>query len=112
MTRTRIALVIGLAAAALVVAGCGGDDDSASDTTEHRPTTTETTTASGSTLTASVGPGFDISLKTPKERMSRRSRPGVHVEVDDQSDIHNFPSRVPALTSDRASRETGMSTWT
>ena len=71
MSRSRIALLLLLAALGLGVAACGGDDDDAGAeaTTEAAETTAETTgtteTGAGgesSTLRGSVGPGFDISL--------------------------------------------------
>jgi plastocyanin len=90
MARTRIALVIGLAVAALAVAGCGGDDESASETTDTE-TTTETTTSSGDALSGSVGPGFEISLSGSDGAAFTTLAAGTYtIEVDDQSDIHNF----------------------
>ena len=112
MTRTRLALVIGIAAAALVVTGCGGDDDSASGTTETE-STTETTTASGSTLTASVGPGFEISLQDSEGADVTTLAAGEYtIEVDDQSDIHNFHLTGTGVDEDSGVAETGTSTWT
>ena len=92
MTRTRIAAVIGLAVLALALAGCGGSDDEASGTTDTT-TTTETTdtTASGTTLTASVGPGFEISLTDADGSDVTTLAAGTYtIDVDDQSDAHNF----------------------
>lgn len=88
LPRTRTALVVGLAVAALFVAGCGGSDDGAAPS---ETTTTEASVPSGATLKGSVGPGFEISLSTedgqPVETLSAGS---YTLEVDDQSDIHNF----------------------
>ena len=90
MRRTRTVLVVGLAVAGLAVAGCGGDDEAAAPTDTE--TTTETTTApSGTTLMGSVGPGFEISLSTADGQPVETLTAGSYtVEVDDQSDIHNF----------------------
>ena len=89
MRRTRVAIVVGVAVAALTVAGCGGDDEEAAPT--ETETTTETTAPSGTTLMGSVGPGFDISLSSEDGRPVDSLAAGSYtVEVDDQSDIHNF----------------------
>ncbi len=110
MKRTRTALVVGLAATALVLAGCGGGDDDASGTTE---TTVETTTASGTTLTARVGPGFDISLTGSDGAAVTTLAAGAYtIEVDDQSDIHNFHLTGAGVDEDSGVSETGVSTWT
>jgi len=91
MRGSRISLVVGLAVAVLAVAGCGGSDGDASATDTDTGTTTATATPAGSTLKGSVGPGFVISLSTedgqPVETLSAGS---YTLEVDDQSDIHNF----------------------
>ena len=89
MRGTRTALVVGLAVVALAVAGCGGDDEEATPT--DTGATTETSTPSGSTLKGSVGPGFEISLSTEDGQDVTTLAPGSYtLEVDDQSDIHNF----------------------
>ena len=96
MTRARIGVVVGLAVAALALAGCGGGDDEASGTTDTETTTTATTTSqaggdTGTVLKGSVGPGFEISLSTADGQSVETLAPGSYtVEVDDQSDIHNF----------------------
>jgi len=91
MRGSRISFVVGLAVAVLAVAGCGGSDGDASATDTDTGTTTATATPAGSTLKGSVGPGFVISLSTedgqPVETLSAGS---YTLEVDDQSDIHNF----------------------
>jgi plastocyanin len=110
MTRTRIAVVLGLAVLALAFAGCGGDDDEASGTTDTE--TTETTTATGSTLTASVGPGFEISLTGADGSDVTTLAAGTYtIEVDDQSDIHNFHLTGTGVDEDSGVAETGTSTW-
>ena len=89
MPRIRTALAVGLAITALAVAGCGGNDEEAAGT--DTGTTTEITTPSGSTLKGSVGPGFEISLTTEDGQAVETLAAGSYtLEVDDQSDIHNF----------------------
>jgi plastocyanin len=115
MTRTRIAAVVGLAVLALALAGCGGDDE-ASGTTETTTTeTTETTdtTASGTTLTASVGPGFEISLTGADGSDVTTLAAGTYtIDVDDQSDAHNFHLTGTGVDETTDVGGTGTDTWT
>ena len=115
MKRTHMAAVIGLAALALALAGCGGSDEG-SDTTETTTTsetTTDTTAASGTTLTASVGPGFDISLTDADGAAVSTLSPGEYtIEVNDQSDIHNFHLTGPGVDEMTDVGGTGTETWT
>lgn len=112
MPRARIALGLVLAVSVLGVAGCGGGGD------EAATATTETTTApSGSTLgglKGSVGPGFEISLTTAEGTPVDTLSAGTYtVEVDDQSDQHNFHLTGPgSVDQDSGVSETGTSTWT
>jgi plastocyanin len=111
MARTRIGLVLGLALLALAVAGCGGSDDEASTTTTDTETTTETTT-SGTTLSGSVGPGFEISLTGADGADVTTLTAGTYtIEVDDQSDIHNFHLSGPGVDEETGVGETGTTTW-
>jgi plastocyanin len=113
MTRARIAVVVGLAAFALVVAGCGGSDDEASGTTDTTTETTTETTASGSTLTASVGPGFEISLTDASGNdVSSLTAGSYTIEVDDQSDAHNFHLTGSGVDESKGVDGTGTETWT
>ena len=91
MRGTRWVLVVGIAVASIALAGCGGSDNEAA-TTDTSTTTETTTTPSGSTiLKGSVGPGFDISLSTEDGQAVKTLAAGSYtLEVDDQSDIHNF----------------------
>jgi hypothetical protein len=91
MPGTRTALVVGLVVAALTVAGCGGDDEATATDTETVTTLPETLPAEGAVLKGSVGPGFDISLSTEDGQAVETLAAGSYtLEVDDQSDIHNF----------------------
>jgi plastocyanin len=113
MTRIRPVLAIGLAVTALAFAGCGGGDDEASSETTETETTVETTTPSGATLTASVGPGFEISLTGPDGAEVTTVAAGTYtIEVDDESDIHNFHLTGAGVDEDSGVSDTGTSTWT
>jgi len=89
MSALRIALIATLAVFALVTAGCGSDDEETADetTTLTETTDTDTTTDAGtaSTLTGSVGPGFEISVDQTSVTAG-----SYELEVEDLSDIHNF----------------------
>jgi plastocyanin len=115
MKRTHMGAVVGLAVVALALAGCGGSDEG-SDTTETTTTsetTTDTTAASGTTLTASVGPGFDISLTDADGAAVSTLSPGEYtIEVSDQSDIHNFHLTGPGVDEMTDVGGTGTETWT
>ena len=112
MTRRHIVFASGLAALALALAGCGGGNDEVSGTTESQ-TTTETTTASGDTLQASVGPGFEISLKDSNGQDVTSVAAGTYtITVDDQSDIHNFHLTGEGVDETTDVSGTGKDTWT
>ena len=111
MKLMRIGLVVGLTLLALtVVVGCGGDDDEAGRTTDTE--TTETTTMDGSTLTASVGPGFEISLTDADGADVTTLAAGTYtIEVDDQSDIHNFHLTGTGVDESTEVSAVGAETW-
>ncbi|HEY6114305.1 MAG TPA: plastocyanin/azurin family copper-binding protein [Gaiellaceae bacterium] len=109
MKLTRIGLVVGLTLLALTVVGCGGDDDEAGGTTDTE--TTETAT-DGSTLTASVGPGFEISLTGADGADVTTLAAGTYtIEVDDQSDIHNFHLTGTGVDESTEVSAVGAETW-
>ena len=101
MRGTRLlVLVLGVALAAFALTACGGDDDEgATDTETTEETTTDTTgEASGATLAGSVGPGFEISLTMENGDEIAALAPGTYtIEVNDQSDIHNFHLTGPGV---------------
>jgi plastocyanin len=106
-------LVIGLVVGAFTfaLAGCGGDDED-STTTETDTTATETTGTSGSTLIGTVGPGFTITLTAEDGSAVTTLTPGDYtIEVDDQSDIHNFHLTGPGVEETTEVSETGQQTW-
>jgi plastocyanin len=95
MTRA-VTLVVALAAAALLGAADGA-----------------ATQAQGTTLTASVGPGFSISLRTAGGAAVTRLTPGTYtINVNDQSDFHSFALSGPGVTEDSGVAFTGMVSWT
>jgi plastocyanin len=114
MRRTLLVLILGLAVAAFAVAGCGGDDDEGAATDTE--TTTETTDTGGAeaggTLTGNVGPGFDISLTTEDGEAVTTLAAGTYtIEVNDQSEIHNFHLTGPGVDETTTVAETGEQTW-
>jgi plastocyanin len=99
----RFISIAALALGALALAACGGSSNdntttaapAASDTaaatdtsaapTDSAAATDTATAAGGQTLTATVGPGFTISMD------QTNVAPGTYtLEVDDQADSHNF----------------------
>ena len=105
MMRSRVALTLGVVAA-LALGGCGGDDDEAAPDGADAPIT------AGSTLTASVGPGFEISLTGPDgDAVTALAAGDYTIEVDDQSDMHNFHLTGTGVDEDSGVSETGTSTW-
>jgi len=111
MTALRFTVVAALVAVALAAAGCGGgDEEGAGDT----GTITETsTTEAENELYASVGPGFEISLTTEDGQAVTSVPAGEYtIEVDDQSDIHNFHLTGTGVDEDSGVSETGKTTWT
>jgi plastocyanin len=97
MRKTTLVLLLGLVLALFAVAGCGGDDEGSSATTDTETTTETTETDTGGSsevgeeLYASVGPGFEISLTTEGGEAITSLDAGTYtIEVNDQSDQHNF----------------------
>ena len=84
MKRRHTSLLIVFAALGLAIAGCGGDDDEGTATTGG--TTEAAATGDGTTLSGSVGPGFDINV----EGADGLSPGSYTLAVDDKSSAHNF----------------------
>jgi plastocyanin len=95
MTRA-VTLVVALAVAALLGAADGA-----------------ATQAQGTTLTASVGPGLTISLRTAGGAAVTSLTPGTYtINVNDQSDLHSFALSGPGVSEDTGILFTGMVSWT
>ncbi len=111
MRRSRTAMAVGLVVAALALAGCGGSDDE-STATDTETTTETTTTAAGATLQASVGPGFEISLTGPDGAAVTTLAAGEYtIDVNDQSDAHNFHLSGTGVDEATGVDESGTTTW-
>jgi plastocyanin len=95
MTRA-VTLVVAFAAAALLGAADGA-----------------ATQAQSTTLTASVGPGLTISLRTAGGAAVTRLNPGTYtINVNDQSDFHSFALSGPGVSEDSGVAFIGMVSWT
>jgi plastocyanin len=95
MTRA-VTLVAALAAAALLGAAEGA-----------------ATQAQSTTLTASVGPGLTISLRTAGGAAVTRLNPGTYtVNVNDQSEFHSFALSGPGVSEDSGVAFIGTVSWT
>ena len=116
MPGRRLVAATGLALCAVALAGCGGgSSNSAATTTETTTTasTTTTTTANGTTLAASVGPGFTISLTGPDGKAVETLKAGTYtIDVDDQSEAHNFHLTGAGVDKSTTVSGTGKETWT
>jgi plastocyanin len=106
MRGTRLLVAVVLAAGGLMLAGCGGsddDDDSAAGTTAA-----DTGASSGTTLTATVGPGFEISMSG-----TDGLTPGDYtINVSDKSSAHNFHLTGPGVDMQTEVSEEGDTPWT
>jgi plastocyanin len=64
------------------------------------------------TLNATVGPGFTISLKGPRGAKVTQLKPGTYrVVVRDLSNIHNFHLTGPGVNKTTTVPGTGTATW-
>lgn len=109
--KARIATGLALVVVTLGAAGCGGgSDEGAGDTGMG---TTGAQVEPGATLEASVGPGFEISLRTQDGQDVTSIPAGEYtIEVDDQASSHNFHLTGPGVDEDSGVAETGTATWT
>ena len=98
MTKRRL-MLLALMALTLAFAGCGGDDDDDAADTPAEATTEAAGGGGGTTLSGSVGPGFDISL----DGTDGLTAGDYTLVVNDQSAEHNFhltgPGDVDVSTS-------------
>jgi plastocyanin len=104
MRRTRLVFTIALAVWGLILAGCGGSDDDESAGT----TAAETGASGGTTLTATVGPGFDISLSGTDGLTAG----DYTIEVSDKSSAHNFHLTGPGVDMQTEVSEAEDTSWT
>jgi plastocyanin len=91
MFRTRLALVT-LLAAALVVAASAS--------------------AATPTLTGTDGPGFSITLKKGKTKVTKLKPGKFKIVIKDMSSIHNFHLTGPGLNKKTSVSAKGTFTWT
>jgi plastocyanin len=114
MRMARPVGIVALAVAALVAAGCGSSSNNASPSTSTTSeSSTSTTTANGTTLDATVGPGFTISLTGPDGKAVKTVTAGTYtINVDDKSDIHNFHLTGGGVDKSTDVSGTGTDTWT
>jgi plastocyanin len=92
MTRRLLALPL---AAAVAVAGTGAAAEAATPT-----------------LSATVGPGFTISLKKSGRKVTSLRAGTYKIRVADRSDIHNFHLTGPRVNKKTSVPTTGTTTWT
>jgi plastocyanin len=115
MRRTRLlVLVLGVALAAFALTACGGDDDESATDTETATETTDTggTGEAGGTLSGSVGPGFEISLTMENGDAISTLAPGTYtINVNDQSEDHNFHLTGSGVDESTEVSEVGEQTW-
>ncbi len=83
MTRRHSTILLLVLTLGLALAGCGGADDEGGD---DAAATTEETGGGETTLSGSVGPGFNISL----DGTDGITAGDYTIEIDDQSAAHNF----------------------
>lgn len=118
-------LALLLAATALMVGACGDDDGdggSASDDGGATAAQSDDTAADDdaepagepeTTLTASVGPGFDISLKEPSGADVTTLPAGTYtIAVEDLSSSHNFHLTGGDVDESTSVSEETTTTWT
>jgi plastocyanin len=91
MSRIRIALVAALAAALVGVA---------------------TATAAPVKLSATVGPGFTITLKKGTAKVTKLKAGKYTITVKDLSGLHNFHLTGPGLNKATGVGSTGTTKWT
>ena len=63
------------------------------------------------TLTATVGPGFNITLTQGGKKVSKLKAGAYVIKVSDKSNIHDFHLRGPGVQKTTSVGGTGSSTW-
>jgi plastocyanin len=91
MSRIRLALLAAVSAALVLVA---------------------TASAAPVKLSASVGPGFTISLKKGTTKVTKLKAGKYTISVSDKSNIHNFHLSGPGLNKKTGVGFTGTAKWT
>ena len=67
--------------------------------------------ASPPTLTALVGPGFNISLKKGTKKVTKLKAGIYIIKVTDKSDIHNFHVKGPGVNKKTSVKALGSALW-
>ena len=117
MRRPRtLALALCVLAASGTLAACGGDGEEATPAAPpaepaEPPAEPAPPAEGGATLDASVGPGFEISLTQDGNPVTELPAGSYTIEVNDQSDIHNFHLSGPGVDESTDVAETGETTW-
>ena len=62
-------------------------------------------------LTATVGPGFTITLKKGTKKVTTLPAGKYSIAVSDKSNIHNFHLKGPGVNKDSGIAKVGKSTW-
>jgi plastocyanin len=68
--------------------------------------------SSATTLTGTVGPGFNISLTAGGKKVSKLKAGTYTIKISDKSNIHNFHLTGPGLNKSTSVGGTGSQTWT
>jgi plastocyanin len=64
------------------------------------------------TLTATVGPGFTITLKKGTTKVTKLKHGSYVIKVADKSNIHNFRLKGPGVNKATSVAAVGNKTWT
>ena len=67
--------------------------------------------AGGSTLTGTVGPGFNISLKQGGKTVTKLTAGTYTITIQDKSDIHDFHLTGPGVNKTTSVGGQGATTW-
>ena len=70
------------------------------------------TAAANPKLTATVGPGFTITLTKGGKKVKSLKAGKYTIVVSDKSSIHNFRLKGPGVNKDSGVAKAGKSTWT